>query len=260
MSRRKYYQEQKELKEGDNPQIAFRSFRPKPCPRCRAQTTDRTRCKRPTCQTFPYCWQHMKKLRKLRVGRSDLLHSKGLDGLGLFAVGEGFKRGEKIGYYTGFPPVPNHLCSKYKFYGSRNVRQQIPRRGCYDVSDPANPVVVDDNKCIYTQARTADARCYRTTSCVPSSMWTMGLTRGRCAEARHLSTDVVRYINDCRAADKRAGHCAGTNAEYRSVPGRGLNVVLVRAKKRIAPGEEIYMSYSRSYWRDVARAMAEAGN
>jgi len=135
--------------------------------------------------------------------------SKGLDGRGLFAVGKGFERGENIGFYEGSPRVLSHLCSKHKFSGTANVRQQIPRRG-------------------------------------------------GCAEARHFQRDVIRYINNCRAADKRAGRCTGTNAEYRLIRDSAINIVAIRAKKRIAPGEEILMSYGPNYWRDVARVHARA--
>lgn len=193
-----------------------------------------------------------------------MLESLGLTGFGLYAAkkSEGFKRGETIGWYTGFPEVSDDLCYKYKWFGTAKVRAGIPRAGCWQVRGDAgerkfDPIQVADDQCRYAKPKGHYARCFETTSCNPSSLWTMevgAVSRRRCAEAKHTSTDPVRYINDCRPADVRAGHCPGLNAEYFPTTGIGMQLVTVRAKKAIKAGEEIFMTYTRSYWRDIEAA------
>lgn len=233
-----------------------KAIKPTPCPRCKAETKAKPplQCKRTTCKSYPYCWQHLLTLRKLKVQKSDVLHKKGLDGLGLFAVGSGFAKGDTIGWYTGYPIVDDTFCTKYKFYGNKNVKQNIPQRGCYDVTDIKTPEPVNEANCIYLKTRGKHAECFETTDCSETSLWTMESgNRRRCIEGRNMQTDVVRYINDCRAPDRHKGLCKSTNALYIPAPGKRGQCVVVKAKKKIKPGEEIYMSYSSKYWSSIKR-------
>lgn len=60
-----------------------------------------------------------------------------------------------------------------------------------------------------------------------------------------------RYINDCRAANKRQRHCGGKNARF--VVNNRNNTIRVVATKRIPAGSEIFLSYGVDYWNAVNR-------
>lgn len=79
------------------------------CMQCVARKGAR-RCKRKSCYTVPYCWQHLKSLANLRIGRTTLLDpatNRRFQFLGLFACdskrpGETlFRKGDAITPYVG---------------------------------------------------------------------------------------------------------------------------------------------------------------
>ena len=67
-------------------------------------------------------------------------------------------------------------------------------------------------------------------------------------DAAKTSSSAGRYANDCRTKESREGYCRGNNAtlsyDYRNKRGN------LKAKKPIHKGEEIYVGYSRGYWRN----------
>lgn len=66
------------------------------CNTCSATTKSGIRCKRRTCITWPYCWQHTKSHYKLRIKKSGIPAA----GLGLFTL-QNIRRNTKIADYTG---------------------------------------------------------------------------------------------------------------------------------------------------------------
>ena len=74
----------------------------------------------------------------------------------------------------------------------------------------------------------------------------VALSRGRVLDAASTQSGVARYVNSCRAANKRAGHCSGNNAKF--VVNNRTDSVWVRAIKNIPAGSEIFMSYGAGYW------------
>ncbi len=74
-----------------------------------SRTGRQRRCKRKTCYTLPYCWQHLVNVYKLQIGRTTLKDSNGvrLDFLGLFACdpksndGVVFRAKSRIAPYVG---------------------------------------------------------------------------------------------------------------------------------------------------------------
>lgn len=69
------------------------------------------------------------------------------------------------------------------------------------------------------------------------------------------SKNVASYANDCRAADKRAGHCRGSNARF-TYDARSSKARLV-ATRKLAANEEIFVPYGRIYWSGKARQARE---
>lgn len=65
------------------------------CTRCHKQTNGRHRCKRRSCKTYPFCWQHLMQ-QGLRVMPSTI---PGI-GNGLFAI-KTFNRNDIVCLYTG---------------------------------------------------------------------------------------------------------------------------------------------------------------
>jgi SET domain-containing protein len=72
------------------------------------------------------------------------------------------------------------------------------------------------------------------------------ITKQMILDARSTQTGLGRYVNDCRAANKRRGECKGNNARF--TVDRKSDSVSVKATKRIKAGEEVFLSYGRKYW------------
>lgn len=53
-----------------------------------------------------------------------------------------------------------------------------------------------------------------------------------------------RFVNDCRGRNRE--HCSGNNARF---SGSASGVMNIKATKKIKPGAEVYVPYSRSYWQ-----------
>ena len=83
------------------------------CNRCHHQTTRDIRCKRRSCKTWPFCWQHL-QAHGLKVMTSTV---NGI-GNGLFAVKK-FTPGEKIVPYTGDLLTEAEVDARYPVTASR---------------------------------------------------------------------------------------------------------------------------------------------
>ena len=97
------------------------------CVQCEAKTQDGTRCKRKTCRTSDYCFQHLQKIKGLRVKPSHI--PKG--GLGLYTT-VARKKGSKVANYTGdVAAKPKGLysvaISKNKFMNSESTQNAVGR-------------------------------------------------------------------------------------------------------------------------------------
>jgi hypothetical protein len=68
---------------------------PRECPRCQADTAGGGRCKNSTCDRYPYCWVHLKKIDGLVVKTSTIAGA----GKGLFAD-KRFRPGETVATYS----------------------------------------------------------------------------------------------------------------------------------------------------------------
>ena len=58
---------------------------------------------------------------------------------------------------------------------------------------------------------------------------------------------ITRYANDCITGNKRAGQCRGNNSQFR--PTRDRQGANLKADRLIRAGQEIFVGYSRDYWR-----------
>ena len=65
------------------------------------------------------------------------------------------------------------------------------------------------------------------------------------------SHNIGSYVNDCRAANRRAGECKGCNCRFSC--NRQTGCVKIVTTKRVAPQAELFVPYSRSYWDDKQR-------
>jgi len=65
------------------------------------------------------------------------------------------------------------------------------------------------------------------------------------------STDIAGYMNDCRCINRRNKECSGNNAKF-TYDKIGKRVYLT-ATRNIAPKEELYVSYGRSYWSKMPK-------
>ena len=97
------------------------------CVQCEAKTQDGTRCKRNTCRTSDYCFQHLQKIKGLGVKPSNIP----MGGLGLFTT-VARKKGSKVANYTGTVSArPKGLysvaISKGKFMNSESTQNAVGR-------------------------------------------------------------------------------------------------------------------------------------
>jgi SET domain-containing protein len=77
----------------------------------------------------------------------------------------------------------------------------------------------------------------------------VAISRGRIMDAASTQSDLGRYANHCRSANKRAGHCKGNNARFSVSNRNGSTIINLKATKNILPGSEIFVSYGASYWK-----------
>ena len=73
----------------------------------------------------------------------------------------------------------------------------------------------------------------------------------RTLDARSTQSGVARYANDCRPANRRAGHCRN-NAQLEEVRAGRSTEVWVVATRRIRAGGEVFLQYNQpgqpDYW------------
>ncbi len=109
------------------------------CVQCEAKTQDGTRCKRRTCRTSTYCYQHLEKIKGLRVKPSHIPRA----GMGLYTT-TARKKGTPIALYTGIVAAkPEGLYSvalpKGKFMNSTSSQNAVGRYAntCRSKNKPA---------------------------------------------------------------------------------------------------------------------------
>ena len=70
---------------------------------------------------------------------------------------------------------------------------------------------------------------------------------GMVIDGRSTQSSLGRYANDCRAANRRAGHCSRNNAElvYDEKPFK----LRIRAMVNIPANREIFVAYGARYWK-----------
>lgn len=72
------------------------------------------------------------------------------------------------------------------------------------------------------------------------------IKKNHVIDAKNYKKGIARFANDARGLTRKKGTV--NNAEYVQESGR----VFIEAKKNIAAGEEIFVSYGKEYW-DVVR-------
>ena len=77
------------------------------------------------------------------------------------------------------------------------------------------------------------------------------VSKSRVIDASSTQSTLGRYANDCRAANIRKKECRGTNARFSVSYKKDQDpAVWIKATKNIKKGSEIFISYSRYYWKE----------
>jgi hypothetical protein len=183
------------------------------CMQCMAKTGKR-RCRRKTCYTAPLCWQHLKNLAHLRIGRTTLVDpstGERFKFLGLFACNSK-KPGEVV--FRKRDPIVPYIGEKKTF---DDIERVYNREGNEDATVPYGEVtevpggddIVIDGACFRGVASLAN-------DAIPGSVCEGG----------------------------RQGQCR-TNSYFFSGDG---NYPILVASRNIRDGDEIFVSYGEEYW------------
>ena len=79
----------------------------------------------------------------------------------------------------------------------------------------------------------------------------VSIPRGRVIDAASTQSNIARYANDCRRANRTAGNCPSNNAKLVAVNTRGVNTVWLKSGSRpIAANTEIFTGYGARYWHN----------
>jgi hypothetical protein len=97
------------------------------------------------------------------------------------------------------------------------------------------PIAKNENVTGYTGERTTEGGPY-----------VLEINSNLMIDAKKTNSAAGRYVNDCRAQNRRDGECRGNNTRF-SFDYRNMKAN-VKATRNISPGEEIYVPYSRAYW------------
>lgn len=180
------------------------------CMQCMARMGNR-RCTRKSCYTIPYCWQHLKLIAHLRVGRTTLKNpdtGRRFTFRGLFACdaknpgGIVFRHKDIITPYVGEILNQDELDERY------DEDEVAPYVEHINVGMVGDPSIYVDGACI----------------------------RG-----------VGALANDATGSTCTTGHRkCHTNAEFFSVNNESYPVL--RATKNIRDGDEIFVNYGPEYW------------
>ena len=90
------------------------------------------------------------------------------------------------------------------------------------------------------------------------SGYAVAINRNRVVDAASTQSALGRYVNDCRRANRRAGHCAGPNARFVVNNRHDPPIIWLRATKNIPAGSEIFVPYGAAYWRGTPNVKAKA--
>src|ERR1700682_5172353 len=81
-----------------------------------------------------------------------------------------------------------------------------------------------------------------------NSHYLLQLAKNKIIDSENnLEPGYGRFVNDCTVACRKAGYCKGNNAKF-SVNQR-KNIGLLKASKPIKNNSEIFVNYSKGYWR-----------
>ena len=90
------------------------------------------------------------------------------------------------------------------------------------------------------------------------STYAVAISRKRVIDAASTQSAIGRYANDCRVANRRAGHCAGPNARFVVNNRHDPPIIWLRSTKNIPAGSEIFVPYGAAYWRGTPNVKAKA--
>jgi hypothetical protein len=178
------------------------------CMQCIAKRGGR-RCKRTSCYTIPYCWQHLKNLAYLRIGRTTLVDpqtNQRFKFLGLFACdpkrpgGTVFRTRDAITPYVGDIKTMEEIDDTY-----RGENETVPYGELVEAGAGQEDFVVD-------------GACFR---------------------------GVASLANDAIPGSTCDGARCRTNSKFYSGDG---NYPTLMATKPIKDGDEIFVSYGEEYW------------
>ena len=86
---------------------------------------------------------------------------------------------------------------------------------------------------------------------VKPSGYALGIPHGKVLDAASTQSGLARYANDCRASNKRAKQCKGSNSKFSTSTRGGVTRVWLTSTKLIRANTEIFVSYGKAYWDDV---------
>ena len=81
------------------------------------------------------------------------------------------------------------------------------------------------------------------------SGYAVAISKNRIIDAASTQSGLARYANDCRAPNRKAGQCKGSNSRFVVNYNGGKTTIWLRATKKIPANSEIYVSYGVGYWR-----------
>jgi hypothetical protein len=80
------------------------------------------------------------------------------------------------------------------------------------------------------------------------SGYAVAISKGRVIDAASTQSELGRYANDCRASNRKAGQCNGSNARFSVSYKGGTPTIWIKSTKNIPANSEIYISYGHEYW------------
>jgi hypothetical protein len=76
----------------------------------------------------------------------------------------------------------------------------------------------------------------------------IAISNGRILDAASTQSDLGRYANDCRRANRNARECKGNNSRFSVSNKKGESTVWVVATRNILANTEVFIPYGRGYW------------
>ena len=86
---------------------------------------------------------------------------------------------------------------------------------------------------------------------VKPSGYALSIPRGKIIDAAFTQSGLARYANGCRAGNKRAKQCKGSNSKFSTSTMGGVTRVWLTSTKLIRANTEVFVSYGKAHWDDV---------